>query len=128
VTAMAALGPCVLWHGSKTRDGYGVLPGSDGKVAYAHRVSYERVRGPIPEGLVLDHLCGNPSCIAIDHLEAVTFAENCRRGGQAKLTLEIAQEIRRRYSAGELPGALGREFGVTKSAVRHIVRGRTWRA
>ncbi len=45
----------------------------------AYRLVYELVRGPIPEGLVLDHLCSNPTCVRPDHLEAVTQVENRRR-------------------------------------------------
>jgi hypothetical protein len=47
---------------------------------YAHRLSYEAAFGPIPAGLELDHLCRNPRCVRPDHLEAVTHAENVRRG------------------------------------------------
>lgn len=45
----------------------------------AHRVSYELFVGPVPDGLVLDHLCGNRFCVRPDHLEAVTEVENGRR-------------------------------------------------
>lgn len=38
----------------------------------AHRIAYELVRGQVPEGLVLDHLCRNRACCNPDHLEAVT--------------------------------------------------------
>src|SRR3982751_4132914 len=42
----------------------------------AHRVVYTLMRGPIPDGFVLDHLCGWASCVNPDHLEAVTPGEN----------------------------------------------------
>ena len=58
---------CVEWIGYINKDGYGLL----GK-KLAHRLSYEKVNGDIPKGLVLDHLCRNRSCINVDHLEAVT--------------------------------------------------------
>jgi hypothetical protein len=45
-----------------------------------HRDVYEQLVGPIPEGLVLDHLCRNRSCCNPAHLEPVTTAENVRRG------------------------------------------------
>lgn len=45
----------------------------------AHAVAYELVRGPIPHGLELDHLCRNKGCVNPFHLEAVTHQENMRR-------------------------------------------------
>lgn len=46
----------------------------------AHRLAYIQKHGPIPEGLVIDHLCRTPLCVNPDHLEAVTHAENILRG------------------------------------------------
>lgn len=46
----------------------------------AHRLAYESVHGPVPDGLVLDHLCRNRGCCNPAHLEPVTSGENTRRG------------------------------------------------
>lgn len=43
---------------------------------WAHRLAYTLAVGPIPTGLVIDHLCRNTLCIRPDHLEAVTNEEN----------------------------------------------------
>lgn len=66
--------PCTLWTGRLNEDGYGTIG-----VRLAHRAAWEGARGPIPPGLELDHLCRVRSCIALDHLEPVTKAENRRR-------------------------------------------------
>ena len=70
---------CWNWKAQRTWNGYGRFR-LDGKLHYAHRVCYELVKGKIPEGLELDHLCRNRGCVRPGHLEAVTHQENVRRG------------------------------------------------
>lgn len=54
--------------------------GLGGKIILAHRFSYETFVGPIPEGLVIDHLCRNTLCVNPKHLEPVTNTTNVMRG------------------------------------------------
>ena len=72
---------CWLWTGGLNRAGYGRLSvgGRRGGPVLAHRWAYESFVGPIPEGLVLDHLCRTPNCVNPYHLEPVTQQENTRR-------------------------------------------------
>lgn len=70
---------CWLWLGTANSQGYGTLQ-DDGLTIRAHRVVYEAEVGPIPEGLVIDHLCRNRICVNPSHLEPVTFKENVLRG------------------------------------------------
>lgn len=86
---------CWLWLAHVRKDGYGTFmrdgrrrPGR--KPEYAHRVAYELLVGPIPEGLILDHVvargCKSRSCVNPAHLEPVTNLENGRRGVKGELT------------------------------------------
>lgn len=71
---------CWRWQGTiDPSTGYGRIR-ILGRDVYAHRLAYEQVIGPIPEGLVIDHLCRVRSCVNPEHLEPVTRGENVRRG------------------------------------------------
>lgn len=70
---------CINWQGNLTA-GYGKIRSDSGKLIPTHRLAYELARGPIPNGLVLDHLCRNPRCCNPNHLEAVTSVVNVMRG------------------------------------------------
>ena len=64
-------------------DGYGRVHVRDTNGRHtelAHRTMYELLVGPIPDGLTLDHLCRNRSCVKPDHVEPVTRGENVLRG------------------------------------------------
>lgn len=73
---------CWPWAGGKTGPGgYGRFrAGRPGRLVPAHRYAYELMIGPIPDGLCLDHLCRNRSCVNPAHLEPVTNRENLHRG------------------------------------------------
>lgn len=72
---------CWLWQGSLGTAGYGAVrrEGKPGGKQQAHRWFFERLVGPIPPSLVLDHLCENKRCVNPEHLDPVTTGENIRR-------------------------------------------------
>lgn len=89
--AAAGPGGCIIWTGRLTRGGYGHTKiGKRNRPA--HRVAYELMVGPIPDGMQVDHTCHNRDtecpggnrclhrrCINPYHLQPVTGAENQRR-------------------------------------------------
>lgn len=77
--ARSEMGECWTWGGHINKSGYGRIH-ADGRQVSTHRVAYELLVGPIPPGLVLDHLCRNRACWRPDHLEAVSLRENILRG------------------------------------------------
>lgn len=71
---------CWVWLGAKRSTGYGVinLGGRGVGLAQAHRVAWNLLVGPIPEGMMLDHLCHNPVCVNPDHMRVCSNTENSR--------------------------------------------------
>lgn len=72
------LNGCWDWTGWANSAGYGYVRWG-GRDVPAHRVVWEQVVGPVPDGLELDHLCVRPICVNPEHHEPVTHAENQRR-------------------------------------------------
>lgn len=67
---------CWEWNGTRNGYGYGVflMPGE--KPVRAHRYAYERLHGPIPDGMVVMHSCDNPPCVNPAHLSLGTRDDN----------------------------------------------------
>ena len=70
---------CWVWNGGATTAGYGEIR-FDGAYHYTHRLAVEYFIAPIPREMRPDHLCCNPRCWRLDHIEVVTHGENIRRG------------------------------------------------
>jgi hypothetical protein len=79
--------PSICWLWTGTKHVYGLFR-VNGRMKAAHRLAYEEIIGPIPAGLVLDHLCRNPICVNPLHLEPVTHQVSNRRGLSPKLASE----------------------------------------
>lgn len=74
-----------LWLGEVDKDGHGLCR-VDGQKRRVHRVVYELLIGPIPEGDVLDHVCRVRQCVNPIHVEPVAHAVNVKRGGPSTRT------------------------------------------
>ena len=113
---------CWIWTGQTTIAGYGQFT-RNRKTIYAHRAMYESEVGPIPEGLVIDHLCRTPSCVNPAHLEPVTNAENVRRGNRRKFSDEQILAIK----ADPRPyPEVAADYGTSAGYVGMVKRGQRW--
>jgi hypothetical protein len=138
---------CWEWTGARSTRGYGELAMPGSRPAKAHKMAWEAVNGPVPDGLWVLHHCDNPPCCNPAHLYVGTHVDNMRdmrergrhwsrvnperiirgeRCGAAKLTEDQVREIHRMKANGEPSVSLALRFGVTKTTVNMILRGRTW--
>lgn len=113
--------PCWIWQGVIYR-GYGRMG-----IKRAHRVYFERLYGPVPDGYELDHLCQVKACVNPDHLEVVTHTVNMRRARDVKMSLESAREVRSLYASGGYTMAtLGERYGVLPQTIWLIIHNKQW--
>lgn len=66
---------CWPWTKGKARHGYGKAT-YQGRTVTAHRLAWELVNGPIPEGKYICHSCDNPPCCNPAHLWLGTAMDN----------------------------------------------------
>lgn len=127
---------CWEWQGYRTRQGYGVI-GVGSRLdpprgtRLVHRVSWELVNGPIPDGLSVCHKCDNPPCVNPAHLFIGTNADNVadreRKGrnvvprgehqGNAKLT---EAQVRAIHADPRHQIEIAKAFGVSQATVSRI--------
>lgn len=113
---------CWIWQRGKSSTGYGMV-NHGGRVVGAHRMYYELLVGPIPNGLEIDHLCRVRACVNPDHMEPVTRAENVRRGTSSPLTWEKVREIRRSVGPAK---SLAAKYGVHVATIYAVWGDASW--
>lgn len=131
-------GSCWEWTKALSQDGYGAFS-IRRKYIPAHRMSFRLFIGKIPDGLFVCHICDNRKCVRPDHLFLGTPRDNnrdmaikCRAScGEAaynaKLNNDKVRKIRFLYSSGSSQRHLSRLFGVTRNAIREVLRHKTWK-
>jgi hypothetical protein len=136
---------CWNWTGCKNRQGYGQLGKSPRiaggvKALRAHQLSWIIYFGEIPSGMWILHKCDNPSCVNPNHLFLGTHQDNISdmvfKGRHSypvgedshlsKLTKDDVIKIKQLIKSGKSQASIAKEFKVSKSAVKHISRERSW--
>jgi hypothetical protein len=85
---------CWLWIGHvNARNGYGYAYAGEGKTGRTHRLVWETLIGPIPRGLVLDHICRVRSCCNPDHLRAVTQRQNVTQNSASVVAVNASRSV-----------------------------------
>jgi hypothetical protein len=126
---------CWIWTGAKKQRGYGVIGiGSRNPwyIALAHRVAYELLVGPIPQGKNVLHHCDNPTCVNPEHLflgDQFDNAHDSMTKGRrvVKFTLKQVREIREKYQDGKTMQVIASEYGTSQGYVSEIVNRLSWR-
>jgi len=126
---------CWEWVGYVENCGYGRMC-FDYRNHLVHRVVYELIYGPIPEGMLICHHCDNKKCCNPKHLFLGTQGDNMRDmwkkyregNGLRKLTTNHVVEIRKLYLTGKYyQWELGEMFGVDQSNICDIINNKIWR-
>lgn len=137
---------CWLWGFSVNFFGYGILKARQlsPKIVTAHRASYWLFNGPFDLTMHVLHKCDTPCCVNPEHLFLGTHIENIadrtRKGrsaknsfpgtksATAKITEEIALQIRSEYSSGFLNQyELAKKYGVNQPSISYVISRKTWK-
>lgn len=85
---------CLIWTGALNSSGYGSVR-VEGRTVSAHRYAWSRERGPIPDGMMVDHICWNRCCVNIDHLRLATKAQNMQNRSGANRDRSLPRGVYR---------------------------------
>ncbi len=116
---------CWIWNGHIKASGY---PGNAYGNTQAHRAMFIKARGPIPNGMHLDHLCRTPSCVNPSHLEIVTPAENLRRAPTSRYSADLKRRVFDLRAEGQSQSAISRAVSLSRPMVSRIISGQRWGA
>ncbi|GAA3852233.1 hypothetical protein GCM10023084_03040 [Streptomyces lacrimifluminis] len=128
----AVTGECWVWTARLTTDGYGGF--HFWSALRAHRFAYLVTRGPVPDGLVLDHQCHNRDetcaggigclhrcCVNPAHLELASRRENTLRGK----SLQAVNAAKTHCASGHLLDAANTRVTPIGARVRRTCRACT---
>ncbi len=75
---------CLIYGRGVDGRGYGIISIKDFPTKKAHVLAYTLAYGDVPQGMLIDHICGNKKCIEPEHLRTATPKQNIEN--QTKLS------------------------------------------
>jgi len=130
-------GDCWIWTAGKDKDGYGKFqitgrgPRFRGdrpvqKHVRAHRLAWEMLNGPVPDGMVLMHSCDTPACCNPEHLTPGTQAANradcVTKGRQGRHAPDLPKRVLELRQRGMILKEIARELDVPMGTVGGLLR------
>lgn len=133
---------CLVWKRYTYPNGYGLFEYN--KIKYRAHVaamfaSTNSPNRPVDENgqkLIVRHKCTNKTCCEYTHLEWGTYQQNnlddtirdgtTTRGKNAKITKELAQEIKNSVTSGLTTTERAEKYGVSRGIVNKIDDGSSW--
>jgi hypothetical protein len=128
---------CWPWTGARNEHGYGLLRVDD-RLEKAPRVALALDGRPVPPDMQACHECDNPACVNPKHLYVGTHRDNAddmlargrpnrgEKNGQARLTQERADAMRKDRATGWNYDELVAKYGVSKSTVSRVINRKNW--
>lgn len=132
---------CWLWTGCKSAFGHGQIgagahePNTPKRLLQTHRVAWELVNGPIPDGMFVLHRCDVPNCVRPDHLFLGTKADNSadmisksrqKKGRDLPQTKLSAADVANIRESVEPQRVLADRYGVSRSTISYARTRRNW--
>jgi hypothetical protein len=112
---------CVVWDGAVNSKGYAV----DGN-GLIHREAWMRIRGEIPLGYQLHHVCKEKTCALVTHLQLVTPEEHAVLEGFRRLNEATVIEILDAITQGIRHADIAERFGISRPYVSLLKLGKRW--
>lgn len=115
----------------KKKNGYLHFSQSEGagkpNQTLVHRFVWEYFNGPIPEGLVVDHIDGDRCNNSLHNLQLLSPKDNVRKSESAKLTGFTVFQIKKMLDEGGITQTgISKIFGVSPQLICDIKMGRRW--
>lgn len=124
---------CIIWQASKNKAGYGQIMNDNSTVRrplLAHRVAWEIAGYKLEPNLEILHICNNPACVNVDHLEQGTHKINMEQAGRdglmkgpRKFTKQDCDWVKSQVAKGYKKKDIAFDLGCSPPLITKILKG-----